>query len=379
MAIAALCGCRVDIDYGGTRFQCAEQPVCPAGLVCVDGECVTPGGNADAGPTGDAAPRGPFRRALTVTATLAEPLNDAPVLIRLTPDRIDYALFAADGSDIRFALADDTPLPHEIERWEPGGESLVWVELPVLETGAAFSMIYGDGAADSQRPAEVWSRYDLVYHFAGSGADSRSGLEATPIGGATHGAGRLGEGAALDGVDDYFEIGQSLPLLRGAGGATASAWIRTEVLSGSILEVSIDSGPPSRMFLSMQTDGTMTLGVRTQDLAEGSQSATSLDALGAGEWSWVVGTADLAAQTIVVYIDGLESGRAEMLATDPVMPDTDVAIAVMGADDGLASGFFSGALDEVRCASTSFDAAWVEAQYLSMTDALLSLGDREPL
>jgi predicted dehydrogenase len=36
-------------------------------------------------------------------------------------------------------------------------------------------MVYGDGAADSQRAIEVWSEYDLVCHFSKAGAECGEG------------------------------------------------------------------------------------------------------------------------------------------------------------------------------------------------------------
>ena len=43
----------------------------------------------------------------------------------------DYS--AQDGSDIWFTDSNGNVIPHEIDTWNPSGESLVWVTMPVLE------------------------------------------------------------------------------------------------------------------------------------------------------------------------------------------------------------------------------------------------------
>lgn len=346
--------------------------MCPRGFECIDGVCVIPG--TGAGADGGS---GALRQQLSVVAMLGEAVAGAPVLVRLTPERIDYQRAAAGGSDLRFT-AGGQPLAHEIERWDPGGESIVWVKLPVLETGASFEMTYGGGGADSQSPAEVWSAYDLVYHLSDGGADSRGGFDATAQNGATSGPGQIGGAAVLDGVDDHFLIGEDLPLLRGASAGTMSAWIRTEGLEVSILEIGINGGVSSRMFTNLD-GGFPKLGARTQDAASPTFNTQGTTMAATGEWAHVLGTADFAAGTIAVYLDGVEVGAAAGLAFDPATPDTNASTAVIGIDERLDTGIFAGSLDEVRCSSTAVSAAWVQAQYLSMTDALLTFGEPEPL
>ena len=73
-------------------------------------------------------------------------LADFPVLVRLaagSPTGFDYADCASDGSDIRFADAAGNLIPHEIDTWNAAGESLVWVRLPSVASGATFTMYFG--------------------------------------------------------------------------------------------------------------------------------------------------------------------------------------------------------------------------------------------
>jgi hypothetical protein len=49
LALLALAGCKVDVDFDNTRFMCADG-VCPDGYECVDAVCVvSEGGDGDGG------------------------------------------------------------------------------------------------------------------------------------------------------------------------------------------------------------------------------------------------------------------------------------------------------------------------------------------
>ena len=63
-----------------------------------------------------------------------ETLRDFPALIKI-PDGLtgfDYRDSAADGSDLAFFGADGKRLAHEIDTWNPDGDSYVWVRVPEL-------------------------------------------------------------------------------------------------------------------------------------------------------------------------------------------------------------------------------------------------------
>ena len=63
--------------------------------------------------------------------------DEFPLLIELTPDRVNYQAAGTDGAQVRFYAEDGTTLlSHEIERWVADGSSHVWVKLPVVEVGA---------------------------------------------------------------------------------------------------------------------------------------------------------------------------------------------------------------------------------------------------
>ena len=105
----------------------------------------------------------------------AEDLIDFPVLVVLDVDRVDYGDFengtGGDGSDIRFVDTDtEQQLAHEIELWNTGGKSYIWVKVPRIDGGVSsdsIHMYYGNPTAGAvQDPGAVWSEYELVYHFS---------------------------------------------------------------------------------------------------------------------------------------------------------------------------------------------------------------------
>jgi hypothetical protein len=75
-----------------------------------------------------------------------------PVPVQLNRDSFDFAAAKPDGADLRFATADGTLLPHEIEWWDAAGQqAAVWVKTNVMGNSAAqgFTMYWDNPAAAS--------------------------------------------------------------------------------------------------------------------------------------------------------------------------------------------------------------------------------------
>ena len=101
----------------------------------------------------------------------SETLADFPVLVRLSPtlNGFDYSRCRADGSDIRFFDASGNILSREIDTWNPGGESLVWVKVPSLSASTTITCLYGFGSAAPGSASDVWSNgYAAVWHLGES-------------------------------------------------------------------------------------------------------------------------------------------------------------------------------------------------------------------
>ena len=131
-----------------------------------------------------------------------DPLTNFPVLVRLSagsPVGFAYADCAADGSDIRFTDPAGNLIPHEIDTWNPAGESLLWVRVPVATNGAAFKMYYATSVPGVPSSENVWARYAAVIHGGSSIENAIAGGPVVSVGNANYvkpdaGAGKVGGG-----------------------------------------------------------------------------------------------------------------------------------------------------------------------------------------
>ena len=88
----------------------------------------------------------------------AEDVDDIPVAVRLSEgiSGFSYADFReVDGGDLLFTDETGNTLAHEIESWNTGGESIVWVKMPTFGSGRKLYAYYG-GPANAQNAAGVW-------------------------------------------------------------------------------------------------------------------------------------------------------------------------------------------------------------------------------
>lgn len=144
------------------------QPCCEEGGT----EPFVPGAEASCTTSGDSA-FGGWRIALTVSGYKgAEVLSKVPVLVRISSDTIPgfaYSEKFNSGEDVFFALdrKGKERLACDIDTWNPGGESLVWVKLPRLAgKDTMFYMFWGGKTAAVRPPStEVWSSYVAVWHM----------------------------------------------------------------------------------------------------------------------------------------------------------------------------------------------------------------------
>ena len=100
-------------------------------------------------------------------------LENFPVLIKLSQalNDFDYSKCKAqDGGDLRFADSDGNLLDSEVDTWNPGGTSLVWVRIPSLSKNTSISAYYGSDNPPQVDGTNVWwkSGYVGVWHMNGS-------------------------------------------------------------------------------------------------------------------------------------------------------------------------------------------------------------------
>lgn len=177
------------------------------------------------------------------------PVANFPALVRLSDGvgGFSYLRLSDEGAtagDIHFQDADGNELPFDVDTWNPDGESLFWVKLPLLSKGAKIYLVYGVGYtpetdADELR-ASVWSGqtgvwhldYDSTVYFGNSAQTAKTTLRAWQKGTtykdengivgesrriSTGGQGGTGDNAIVASNNDLLDLGDNF---------TVSAWIK---------------------------------------------------------------------------------------------------------------------------------------------------------
>ena len=228
------------VQYGKASFDGTKYPEVDCGgasLIAIRFETQmkdnTEYWKSSAGPVApDPGDLGSFRHAVTYTVsgyTGTAALDRFPVLVRLSansPEGFAYSMLESDASDLRFADAELNPLPFEVEKWNPSGESLVWVSLPTMSNGTTFTMYFGGTPSVENDPKDVWTDYVGVWHMseasgtvkdstgngldavpAGSAASASVAVDGGPVGSARQFASSQGKGLTYLLVPDYDSFG----------------------------------------------------------------------------------------------------------------------------------------------------------------------------
>ncbi|MED2737646.1 DUF2341 domain-containing protein [Bacillus toyonensis] len=92
---------------------------------------------------------------------LEEPtyFNNHQIRVALSPSNFDYSKAKADGSDISFIDENKKQLKRYIEKWNPKGESVIWVKVDEMLTGE-LTLLSGDNRQNSNNPKEVFDFYE---------------------------------------------------------------------------------------------------------------------------------------------------------------------------------------------------------------------------
>ena len=320
------------------------------------------------------------RRQLTFDNTgIDENLVNVPLLLRLDATRVDYSYTQPDGSDLRFVDADGvTPLPYEIESWNPGGISTVWVRVPQVDANSNADFIwlyYGNPvAASGANPTAVWSNnHAAVWHFssdqdATSNANHLTRFGVQPVDGLAAGAMRF------DGTSSYYSAGNpdSLNL---AGSMTVEAWVKLASLADSTRRlISKKSTWNAPTGYQVEYDGNLNV---FTGLSSGSNYANAKNVDLDANWHYLSVT--YSGTTGRLYVDGVARST-----------DTSIGALVTGStalEIGRTSGsgnYFNGDVDEMRISNVARSAAWIAAQNRSLRDTFihysgpLNLGSNSP-
>ena len=326
--------------------------------------------------------------------TASGTLDNFPVLVRLTETvgGFSYDDASADGSDIRFALEDGTVLPSEVALWNPDGESLVWVGVPSLSSGASVWLYWGKTHSfpASQTDGSVWTDagYFAVWHMdeavgATTTADSAGGtFDGTHVGTTPGQEGKVGRGVLISngGWNDAADRGKGITTAAYAGKGdvfTLTSWLKYK--SGQ--------NPGTDRLISSKSAHTDTTGwevsfqrysPRRIDI-RGSSSASAIDSYDLFPNNWMGAWQHLG----VVFNGGnvavFLNGAYKTYGSTAALVDCDRVLTI-GANVGFGEDSFKGTLDEMRLRQGRSTDAWIAAEYASVNDAsFVAVGAKELL
>ena len=301
------------------------------------------------------------------------------MLVELDSTRINYALTQNAGQDLRFVDADGTVLAHEIETWNESGTSYVWVSVPQIDASSGSDyiwMYYGNASApDTQNADAVWDAgFSGVWHLGSNELDS-AGTNDGINSNSTNGAGAIGSGQSFNGSNAQV---YTTTQFANPQQYTVEAWFRTSSAGGKkIIGFESDqTGTASADWdrhLYVGTDGHLYFGSYYEP-TDSEDVANSTTNYADGAWHYAVGVRNDASDTLSLYVDGV------LVDTSPNASSQNYngywrlgGYKTNGWPNGV-DGYYNGSIDEARVSTQVRSAAWIKAQYLSMTDAFVGIG-----
>lgn len=318
-----------------------------------------------------------------------ESLENFPVLVVLNTERFTYGQAEPDGSDLRFFDAEQgVELYYEIERWDPAGDSYIWVLVPEVAPGNDGIWLYWgseEPASGYQNAAKVWAEYELVYHFAElSGSSVLDSTMHGRDGNASETTGFIKSAAIGDGFRTLHSPKQYVDTNYHAA-TPPSAWtIETWTKADTAPQTDNVNGPiKGHSYYNLEWDhDTYPGGVVLNDGdGEGgfwngwhglTLGGTSLSA---DTWYYLAATYDAGSGSACAYRDGEKTDSVSGMSDALAKTSEDVFIGT----EPNTNSVMNGVVDEVRISHVAHSAEWIRAQYLSMTDSFLGYGTPESL
>ena len=310
-------------------------------------------------------------------------LADFPVLVRLSPERngFDYAKCRiAKGGDLRFADAEGNLLPHEIDTWNPDGESTVWVKVPSLTKDTAITAYYGNPSPCAASAESVWdSGYVAVWHLGESAlplAES-TGVStpfSTQVGTVTLGAAGIAGGAVdfSNPETDTRLVAADDDNLDGFDSFTIEIWTKSDTTATSsgkgILSKQWNGSANVAYNLIHETNGYGLLQIGPTGGGSRQNLVNTKEMLPAANvWAHQVYVRDTAAEARYCYLDGVSKspGGAYYGNTlhNSVRPLWLGNYCKSADNSGSGVAPFNGLIDEVRISRVARSADWIQATH----------------
>lgn len=304
----------------------------------------------------------------------AEILTNFPVLVRLGSHLADFdynTFLSPAGHDLRFRLPGTTNfLPHEMDRWDEAGESLVWVCVPAFSNGCAVLASWGDAGATNlpeyATNGATWAGgYAGVWHVRGTNlTDATARGHDAFTNSATAAAGVTADALSFDGLGQQARAASHADFNL-ASNFEVQCWFKVAAAykpsAGNYLTLTAKELPADfnnrNWWLALRSDG------RLQWKASPGVDVTNATDLCDGQWHHAAAVHAGAAARL--YVDGVE----RVVDATPGTISTQTAPVVFGSEDGTAR-HCKGTLDEWRVSREPRSSNWVWAVYHMVADGL---------
>ena len=319
----------------------------------------------------------------------ASPLSGFPVLVRIAEYNVgtgkgiqgfSYAhMVRANGGDLRFADAEGNLLAHEIETWNPSGESLVWVKVPTLSASTKITAYYGSAVPCPPSAESVWdSGFVGVWHLGESAtplAESTGVTKPfeTSVGNAAFGAAGIAGGAV-----DFSTATNGTRLvaaddddLDGFDSFTFEVWTKSDTTATSsggkwILSKRWNGGANFAYALGHETPGKGRLPIgKTDGSGQGDLALSSEMLPVANAWAHQAYVRDTDAGKMHCYLDGVSKTPGGTYYGNTL--HNSVRPLWLGnlntSGDGAGAWPFNGLIDELRISRVARSADWIKATH----------------
>jgi len=272
--------------------------------------------------------------------------------------QFSYSQFDSDlGADLVFANSNRTRLlNYEIEEWNTGGASYIWVQVPELSNNNSYIYAYWGQSDATNTPAYTTNGATWSDHFVGTWhMDEPNALDSSPA--RIHGVanGNIDFPGVISGGQD-FDIGDKIALGSPAvlnnldRNLTITAWLNPDGLSGYRRIISAGLGSQGWGF------GQFDQGLRFTTHSILNYGTAGL--LTVGQWQHVAVTFD-SSYDVIYYLNGIPAG----IAAGSVAPNNGLDW-FLGARDNINQ--MDGRIDEIRVSSVLRSANWIYATWRNM-------------
>ncbi len=311
----------------------------------------------------------------------SETLADFPVLVQLGTNLPGFSysqLASPSGSDLRFTDSGGTRvLPHEIDEWNPGGISPVWVQVSTLSTNTDFIWAYWGNPANTAVPASqtngaVWvpqsfenlPAYSVVYHMKEANfpfADSTTMHPATNGIAPTVTNGIVGQAGLFNA--SYLDAGT----VNLDDTLTLSAWVNINNGVSDIQTIWANQvGGFGNAGFALYVDNFQTSDQQLRfasgnGAGGGNETGTSPGAVPFGAWHMIAAAINRTNGTVNFYVDGVFlNSSSSVVRSFTNDADLNLGRFINGAFP------FHGAIDEARIRGDASSSNWVWASYMTV-------------